>query len=149
MVTPSALARGRLVRIPRPVYAYRQAAGSVYTSMSPAERAALNVYGLGVGLRVMGPGWEKDVTARFASAVWMAWFLRKQLPQALNPGKYEAYLDGCRRAGFSSGEKLLRFPELSPEEQKEIKRWVRRVGRLSPPRVLYAWTQVHARRNQF
>ena len=144
----SALARGKMVRIARPVYAYRQAEGSVYTSMPPAERAALNVCGLGTGLRIMGPAWERDVTARFATAVWMAWFLRKTLRGDLDPFKYRAYLDGCARAGFSRGEQLLRYPELDAPARAEIRKWVRRAGLESPPRVVYAWLQVFARRKK-
>ena len=144
----SALTRGKLVRIYRPVYAYRQADGSVYTSMPPAERAALNVFGLGVGLRIMGPSWEKDVSARFATAVWMAWFLRKDLRRNMDSSKYQAYLDGCRRADFVLGEKLLCFPDLNAEERKKVRIWVHRVGLESPPRVLYAWLQVHKRRKK-
>ena len=28
--------------------------------------------GLGAALRIMGPGWERDVLSRYATAVWMA-----------------------------------------------------------------------------
>ena len=142
----SALARGRMIRINRPVYAYRQTGGSVYNAMPAAERAALNVCGLGIGLRIMGPRWKRAVTARFATAVWMAWFLRDTLPTAQAPEKYQAYLDGCRRAGFAEGEKLLSFPELGPEDRKKIRKWVLSVGRESPPRILYAWLQVRSGR---
>jgi len=138
----SALARGRMMRINRPVYAYRQTQGSVYNAMPAAERAALNVCGLGIGLKIMGPAWKRDVTARFATAVWMAWFLRDTLPTAQAPEKYQAYLAGCRRAGFSEGEKLLSFPELKANDRNQVRKWVWSVGRESPPRILYAWLQV-------
>lgn len=145
-VTLNALSRGKLYLSARPVYAYRQAGNSVYTEMDPAERAALNLMGLGVCLQMMGPAWEKDVLARFASAVWMAWFLRKNLPERMNQFKYQTYLDGCRRAEFCQGEKLLRWPELNEAERKKVRRWVWEAGRQSPPRILYAWLQTHGRR---
>ncbi len=144
----SALARGRMVRIPRPVYAYRQAEGSVYTSMAPAEQAALNLYGMGVALRLMGPAWERDVTARYATAVWMGWFLRRRLREGMTPEKYQTYLEGCRRAVFPRGERLMRYPELGKPERREIRRWVCRAGWASPPRVAYAWLRTCGRRRQ-
>jgi len=141
----SALTRGEMVRIREPVYAYRQAAGSVYTVMQPAEQAALNVAGLGAALRIMGPEWERDVLARYASAVWMAWFLRKKLPESLDAGKYERYLTACRRTAFSEGEQLLCYPRLTPEERRGIRKWVLRAGRESPLRIAWAWKQVFLR----
>lgn len=135
----NALARGKLIRVHRPVYAYRQAEGSVYTAMNPAEQAGLNLAGLGAALRIMGPGWERDVLSRYATAVWMAWFLRRRLKEDSNPVPYERYLQLCRRAEFREGEMLLRFPELSPEERKRVRSWVFRAGLQSPPRVVYAW----------
>ncbi len=137
-ITLNALNAGRLIRIHRPVYAYRQAAGSVYTAMRLEERASLNLAGLAACLCMMGPDWEEDVTARFATAVWMGWFLRKKLRRNMEYGKYETYLNACRRMGFSRGEKLMRYPELNQEERKKVWKWVLHAGRLSPPRVLYA-----------
>ena len=137
----NALGHGGMFRLPRPVYAYRQTAGSVYASMPPAERAALNVPGIGVGLKVMGGTREKAILARYATAVWMAWFLRDSLPGALDPGKYQSYLDICRRADFAEGEKLLRYPELDAAGKREIRKWVHAVGRQSPVRVAYAFLQ--------
>ena len=141
----NALGRGKLVRIHRPVYAYRQAEGSVYTSMPPAEQAALNVGGLGVGLRVMGPEWEKDLTVRFATALWMAWFQRNSLRKELDPFKYQAYLDTCRRAGFSRGVRLLRYPELDARERRGVRKWVYGAGLRCLPRAAYAWFRVYVR----
>lgn len=137
----NALSFGEIVRIHRPVYAYRQAEGSVYTEMNPAERASLNVWGMGVACRIMGLGWEREIMARYATAVWMAWFLRDSLPGALDPGKYQSYLDICRRADFAEGEKLLRYPELDAAGKREIRKWVHAVGRQSPVRVAYAFLQ--------
>ena len=144
----NALSRGKMIRIYRPVYAYRQVAGSVYNAMNPAERAALNVIGLGFDLLIMGPKWERDVTARCATAVWMAWFLRKRLRKELEPTRFQTYLEGCRRAGFLRGEKLLCYPEQDRKEQREIRKWVFRAGLESPPRVFYAWFQIHCRRRK-
>ncbi len=141
-IVMNALTGGKMVRIHRPVYAYRQTGNSVYTGMQPEERAALNLMGLGAGLRFMGPAWEKDVMARFATAVWMAWFLRGNMRKNLEPEKYRHYLVSCRQAGFREGEMLMCYPELNPEAKKEIRKYVRRVGWTSPPRVLYAWMAV-------
>ena len=141
----NALARGELIRLDRPVYAYRQAEGSVYTAMNPAEQAALNLAGLGACLRIMGPAWERDVLARFAAAVWQAWFLRKTLKSEMDPLKYQRYLEGCGRAEFREGEMLLRYPELNRGGKKRIRKYVRRAGWASPPRVVYAWMRVHRR----
>ena len=137
-ITLNALNGGKLVRLHRPVYAYRQAAGSVYTAMAPEERAALNLAGLGNCLRVMDPRWEEDVTARFATAVWMGWFLRKKRRKNMEPARYRTYLEACGRMGFSQGERLMRYPELDERERREVRKWVFRAGRLSPPRVLFA-----------
>lgn len=145
IITLNALNAGRLVRIHRPVYAYRQAEGSVYTAMRPEERAALNLAALGAGLSVMDPKWEKDVTARFATAVWMGWFLRKRLERGMDPERFRTYLDICRRAGFRQGENLMRYPALDRKGRRDVRRWVFRAGLQSPPRVLYAWTQVRRR----
>lgn len=142
-----ALNRGKLVRIHLPAYAYRQAEGSVYTTMSPAERAALNLAGLGACLRIMDSKWEKDVLARFATAVWMAWFLRKRLPENRESARFRGYLEACRRMGFREGEGLLRYAELPPERQKEIRRWVLQAGRESPLRVAFALTQIRNRKS--
>ena len=136
-----ALSGGEMVRIHRPVYAYRQEGNSVYHAMNPAERAALNVFGLGTALQIMGPEWEKDVTFRYATAVWMAWFLRRDLQKMLDPERYRIYLESCRRTDFPLGEQLLRYPELVPEERKKVRGWVFRTGISNPLRVLYAWTQ--------
>ena len=136
-----ALSGGEMVRIHRPVYAYRQEGNSVYHAMNPAERAALNVFGLGTALQIMGPEWEKDVTFRYATAVWMAWFLRRDLQKMLDPERYRIYLESCRRTDFPLGEQLLRYPELVPEERKKVRGWVFRTGSSNPLRVLYAWTQ--------
>ena len=138
-IVMNALARGKMIRIHRPVYAYRQTGNSVYTGMRPEERASLNLMGLGAGLRFMGPDWEKDVIARFATAIWMTWFLRGSMREKLDPEKYQHYLESCRRAGFRPGELLMRYPELKAEERREIHAYVRRAGWLSPLRVLYAW----------
>ncbi|MBQ9253137.1 MAG: glycosyltransferase family 2 protein [Clostridia bacterium] len=142
-ITLNGLNGGKLVRIPRPVYAYRQAEGSVYTAMQPEERAALNLAGLGACLRIMDDRWEREVLARFATAVWMGWFLRKGLRQRMDPGKYRTYLAACGRAGFRQGEKLLRYPELEKAERREVRKWVFRAGWLSPPRIAFAWLQIH------
>lgn len=141
-ITLSALSRGSLVRIHRPVYAYRQAAGSVYTSMQPEERAALNLGALGACLRIMGPQWEPAVVARFATAAWMGWLLRKRFSLNLPPDRYRTYLNICRRAGFAQGEGLMRYAELDGADRRALRKWVLRAGWLSPPRVLYALTQV-------
>lgn len=145
VITLNSLNGGRLVRIHRPVYAYRQAEGSVYTVMQPEERAALNLAGLAAGLRVMDPVWEKDVVARFATAVWMGWYLRRKLRQNMRPDRYQTYLEACRRMGFLPGERLLRYPDLDPKEQRDVRRWVLRAGWQSPPRVLFAWLQILTR----
>ena len=144
----NALSFGEIVRIHRPVYAYRQAEGSVYTEMNPAERASLNVWGMGVACRIMGPEWEREIMARYATAVWMAWFLRKDLQSMLDPVRYAFYLDGCRRMDFEKGVSLLRYPELSPRERCETRKWVFRTGLASPPRVFYAWIQTRGRRKK-
>lgn len=143
-----ALNRGKLVRIHRPVYAYRQAEGSVYTTMTPAERAALNLTGLGACLQIMDPVWEKDVLARFATAVWMAWFLRNDLETSWQSARFRGYLEACRRIGFREGEALLRYAELEKAEQRKIRKWVRQAGWESPLRILYARTQIHIRRRK-
>ena len=145
-ITLDALNRGKLVRIHRPVYAYRQAEGSVYTTMNPAERAALNLAGLGACLRIMDKKWEKDVLARFATAVWMAWFLRKRLPESRESARFRGYLAACERMGFREGTGLLRYAEMPPEEQREIRKWVRQAGRESPLRIAFALTQIRSRR---
>ena len=140
----NALNGGRLVWIHRPVYAYRQAEGSVYTSMRPEERAALNLAGLAACRQIMDPRWEEDVTARFATAVWMGWFLRNRPRPELAPHRYQAYLDACCRMGFPEGERLMNYASLDKKERRSLHRWVCHVGRLSPPRVLYGWLQVKA-----
>ena len=145
-VTLNALSRGKMYLSSRPVYAYRQTGKSVYTEMDPAERSALNLMGLGVCLQMMGPDWRKDVLARFASAVWMAWFLRKNLRKRMDSAKYMTYLNGCRRAEFPLGEKLLLYPDLTASERKAVRRGVLEAGWQSPPRILYAWLQTHGRR---
>lgn len=137
----NALAGGEMIRIHRPVYAYRQEDSSVYHTMNPAERAALNVSDLGAALQIMGPEWEKDLHFRYTTAIWMAWFLRKKLQEMLSPEHYDYYLDSCRRTGFLSGEQLMRYPGLSPAEQRVIRGWVYRTGLCNPLRVIYAWTQ--------
>ena len=144
-ITLNALSFGEMVRIHRPVYAYRQQASGMYTAMSPSERAALNVAAMGVALRIMGPEWERDLYARFATGVLMAWNLRRRLREDIRQDKYEAYLRICRRAGFETGAKLLRYPELPENDRKEVRALVCRAGRESPPRVLYAWTQTRGR----
>lgn len=144
-ITLNALNGGRLIRVRRPVYAYRQAAGSVYTQMRPEERAALNLMGLGACLRIMDGRWERDVVARYATAVWMGWFMRKNLRENLPPEKYENYVAACRRMGFAQGANLLRWNELSGAEKRDLRRYVLRAGRLSPPRVLYALGQIRGR----
>ena len=144
-ITLNALSFGEMVRVHRPVYAYRQHPAGLYAEMPPEERAALNVTGLGVALRIMGPEWERALYARFATGVLMAWNLRRGLREAIRPDRYEAYQAICRRAGFEAGSKLLRYPELTAEERKEARRLVRRAGWQSPPRVLYAWTQTRRR----
>ena len=141
-ITLNALNGGKLVRIHRPVYAYRQAEGSVYTAMPPEERAALNLSALGACLRMMDAKWERDVTARFATAVWMAWFQRKVLQKNLDPVRFQTYLNICRRTGFVRGDRLMRYPELNRAERKDVRNWVLRAGWLSPPRVVYAWLSV-------
>ncbi len=143
-----ALNRGKLIRIHRSVYAYRQAEGSVYTTMNPAERAALNLAGLGTCLQIMDPAREKDVLARFATAVWLAWFLRQDLERSRQSARFRGYLDACRRIGFRKGEGLLRYAELEKAEQREIRKWVWQAGRESPLRMIYALTQVHIRREK-
>ena len=135
----SALARGEMLRIRRPVFAYRQTEGSVYSSMDPAERAALNVAGMGADLQIMGPKWEKDLLARCATAVWMAWFMRDHLEERIDPFRYRHYLRLCQRAGFVQGEALLRWPGLGAAERRKTRQWVYRAGRESPLRVAYAW----------
>ena len=148
-ITLFALNRGRMIRVRRPVYAYRQAAGeSVYTAMRAQERAALNLAGLGACLAMMDRKWEDAVLARFATAVWMAWFLRNRMTEGLTPEKRETYLAACRRAGFREGEMLMGYPALEPAERRRLRKWVRRTGRLSPPRVLYAWLEVHRGRRK-
>ena len=142
----NALASGEMVRIHRPVYAYRQAEGSVYTEMNPAERASLNVWSLGAARRIMGPEWERDLTARYATAVWMAWFLRKDLGAMMDPFRHAFYLENCRRLDFEPGARLLRYPELSAPERRETRNWVFQTGLASLPRVAYAWTQTRNRR---
>ena len=144
-ITLNALSFGEMVRIYRPVYAYRQQTSGIYVAMPPEERAALNLAALGAGLRVMDPKWEKDVTARFATAVWMGWFLRKRLERGMDPERFRTYLDICRRAGFRQGENLMRYPALDRKGRRDVRRWVFRAGLQSPPRVLYAWTQVRRR----
>ena len=140
-IVMNALTYGKLIRINRPVYAYRQTNGSVYSSMNLGERAALNVVGMGAGLKIMGPVWTRDVEARFATAVWIAWFMRKTLRGELPEQKYQSYLNGCRKADFKWGEKLLSYPELKKDEQKLVRKWVCKIGKESPPRVLYALLQ--------
>ena len=140
-IVMNALTHGKLIRINRPVYGYRQANGSIYTSMNLGERAALNVVGMGAGLKIMGPTWARDVEARFATAVWIAWLMRKTLRKQLPEQKYQSYLSGCRKADFIWGEKLLSYPELKKEEQKQVRKWVYKIGKESPPRVLYALFQ--------
>ena len=142
----NALADGEIVRIHRPVYAYRQEETSVYHTMNPAERAALNVSGMGAALQIMGPGWEKDIAFRYTTAVWMAWFLRRDLQRMLESRRYRFYLNSCQRTGFFSGEQLLRYSELLSEKQKNIRGWVFRMGISNPLRVIYAWTQTRGRR---
>ncbi len=145
-ITLNALNGGKLIRIYRPVYAYRQTGASVYTTMSSAERAALNLAGLGACLQIMDPKWGMDVLARFATAVWMAWFLRKQFKKSMESDRFQGYLKACQRIRFREGEKLLRYAELERREQRDIRKWVWRTGLESPLRVLYAWMQVHRRR---
>ena len=145
VITLNALNGGKLVRIHRPVYAYRQAAGSVYTSMRPEEQAALNLSGLGACLYIMDPRWEKDLLARFATAVWMGWFLRNQMAENLAPDRYRNWLAACGRAGFTQGERLLRYSELNEREHRAVWKWVLRAGWQSPPRVLFAWLRIHRR----
>ena len=147
-ITLNALNAGKLIRIHRPVYAYRQAENSVYTTMCAAERAALNLAGLGACLRIMDPIWEKDVVARFATAVWMAWFLRKDLENSRRSSRFRGYQEACHRIGFRQGELLLRYAELERREQKEVRKWVRYAGRESPLRVAFAWTQVRGWRRK-
>ena len=142
-ITLNALNGGKLIRIRRPVYAYRQAEGSVYTSMRPEERAALNLVGLASCRAIMDPCWERDVTARFATSVWMGWFLRKKPRENLAPHRYQFYLDACRRLGFPEGDQLMRYAGQDRQEQRKLRRWVFRVGWLSPPRVLYGWLQIY------
>ena len=144
-ITLNALNFGKMVRIYRPVYAYRQDASSMYVAMSPSERAALNVAAMGVALRIMGPEWEKVLYARFATGILMAWNLRSHLKENIRPDKYEAYLRICHRAGFETGVKLLQYPELEQSEWGEVRTLVCRAGRESPPRVLYAWMQTWRR----
>ena len=143
-----ALNRGKLIRIHCPVYAYRQAEGSVYTTMNPAERAALNLTGLGVCLQIMDSVWERDVLARFATAVWIGWFLRHDLEKNRESARFREYLNACRRIGFRKGEGLLRYAELEKTERREIRKWVYLVGRESPIRIIYARTQILARRKK-
>ena len=147
-ITLNSLNSGRLIRIHRPVYAYRQAAGSVYTAMQPEERASLNLAGLAASLRMMDPPWEKDLTARYSTAVWMGWFLRKKLRQNMRPDRYQTYLEACRHMNFTHGVQLLQYPDLDRNAQRDVRRWVLRAGWQSPPRVLFAWLQIHARRQQ-
>lgn len=144
----NALSRGEMIRVFRPVYAYRQVNASVYNAMNLSEKAALNVVGMGVGLQIMGPEWEKCISARSCTAVWMAWLLRKHLPDDLPSSKYQSYLEGCRRAEFLLGEQLLRFRELEQDKQREIRKWVYRVGMECPLRVMYACLQVSRRRGK-
>lgn len=138
----NALAAGRMIRVYRPVYAYRQEEGSLYNSMIPSERAALNVAGMGTALRLMGPRWERDLTARYATAVIMAWMLRGRLRKDVQPSRFQTYLAICRRAEFTEGEQLLNFQDLTEEEGRKIRKWVLRACRVSPPRILYAWLQI-------
>ncbi len=145
LITLNGLTFGEMVRIHRPVYAYRQQASGMYVAMSSSERAALNVAAFGMALRIMGPAWEKVLYARFATGVLMAWNLRRCLKEGIRQEKYEAYLRICRRAGFETGAKLLQYPELSEKDRKEVRALVCRAGRESPPRVLYAWTQTRER----
>lgn len=144
-ITLNALSFGKMVRVHRPVYAYRQQASSMYVAMSPAERAALNVAAMGTALKIMGPEWEKALYARFATGVLMAWNLRRHLKGDIRPEKYEAYLTICRRAGFEAGAKLLRYADLPEQDRKEVRALVRRAAWESPPRILYAWTQTRGR----
>ena len=142
-ITLNGLNGGKLIRIHRPVYAYRQVAGSIYTAMHSEERAALNLAGLGACLRIMDLRWEQDVVARFGTAIWMSWFLRKKVKQNMDPTKYQTYLKACQRSGFTQGEHLMHYPDLSKADRAALRRWVFRAGWLSPPRVLYAWFQIH------
>ena len=139
----NALAAGEMVRIHRPVYAYRQEDTSLYHSISPSERAALNVAGMGTALGTMGGKWRKDLTARYATAVIMAWLLRKRLRADIRPDRFETYLSICRRADFEEGIQLLNWPDLDAGGRKRIRRFVAGACLASPPRVLYALTQVH------
>ena len=142
----NALNGGKMIRIHRPVYAYRQAEGSVYTTMNPAERAALNLAGLGACLEIMDAAWKKDVLARFATAVWMAWFLRNDLEKSRQSIRFQGYMDACQQIGFREGKALLGYAELNKTEQQKIRKWVWQVGKESPIRVVYAWIQIHIRR---
>ena len=138
----NALAAGKMVRIHRPVYAYRQEDASLYHSINPSERAALNVAGMGTALAVMGKTWEKDLTARYATAVIMAWLLRRKLRDQIRPERFETYLNICRRADFEEGIRLLNYPEQDAAWHRKIRAFVRSACLESPPRVLYALTQV-------
>ena len=139
----NAMAAGKMVRIHLPVYAYRQEDVSLYHSILPGERAALNVAGMGIALQIMGPSWAKDLKARYATAVVMAWMLRKNLRSQVPPDRFRTYLEICRRGEFDMGEQLLCFPDQKPDIQRRIRKWVFQVALESPPRILFAWFQIH------
>ena len=77
------------------------------------------------------------------AAVIMAWLLRGTLRTQIRPERFETYMAICRRADFDRGMKLLNYPDLDAQGRKEIRRFVRSACLESPPRVLYALTQIH------
>ena len=134
-IVMNSLLYGNMYHIPRAVYAYRQTDDSVYNTMSPLEKAVLNVKGYDINRQLIGDKYRDALLARYVSPIMMAYCARKHLREKLGETITAKYLSGCPESGESLCRDLLRYPELNGPARASVRKLVYRAARQRPVRA--------------
>ena len=112
------LAYGKMYYIGRSVYSYRQAEGSVYSSMNEIEKAVLNVRGYDADIRIL-PDYSGQMLERNAEFILTLYIYRYSISKKIGDEKYKIISEICQKDRESLTYQLLFWNKLSAYERKK------------------------------
>lgn len=126
---------GTMYAVAEVVYSYRQTESSTFNAMGFAERAVLNSQGYDVDCLILPQQREALLARNSLSLLWL-YYLRGSLKRLLGAGKWQRYLDSCRKLENSLTYRIMNVAEKTAAGEKIILQALFPIMKEHPKRAL-------------
>lgn len=126
---------GPVFAVEEVVYSYRQTESSTINAMDFAERAVLNAQGYDVDCLLLPTQQEALLVRNQLNLLWL-YYLRGSLKRLLGEGKWQRYLDSCRKLENSLTYSIMNVEGKTPAQERRVWQAVFPLIQAHPKRAL-------------